>query len=67
MGDFKSRIGKRQLEKAHIFVVRKYRNFESCNSSENRRRKGKCCKAEENKFMYILKPKIENSKWEIWI
>jgi len=67
MGEFKGRIGERQLEKTHIFVVRKYRNSESCNSARNRRSKGKCCKAEENKCMDILKQKIENSKWEIWI
>jgi len=51
----------RQVHKNLLFDVRENWNFESCNCAENRRSKGKRCKAVENKYRYVC----EINNWEV--
>jgi hypothetical protein len=53
MDDFNYSIRERQVHKHRLFDVRKNCNSESSNSAQNRSSKGKCCKAEENKYTDI--------------
>jgi len=53
MDDFNYSIRERQVQKHHLFDVRKTCNFESCNSAESNISEGKRCKAEDNKYTRI--------------
>ena len=65
MDDFNYSIRERQVQKHHLFDVRKTCNFESCNSAENRSSEGKCCKEEENKYTHICEiNNLENLNWK---
>jgi hypothetical protein len=58
MGDFNCSTLEGQIRKRHVLDDRKYCNFENCNSADNRRSKGKDCKAEENKYIVLCEKKI---------